>query len=150
VLRNSELFGVLEVILEETLGGETFERPVFAASFLWTAIRDAYVEAQAGKRLQPLPAFPPADRDLAFVLDEAVAYRMMAEAIREAGGEWLQKVELFDVYRGKQVGRDKKNIAVSLRFRHPERTLTDEEVDGWMENITALVKERTGGLLRDW
>ena len=74
----------------------------------------------------------------------------MADSIREAGGEYLQKVGVFDIYRGKQVGENKKNIAVSLQFRHPSRTLSDEEVDGWMNAIAKLVEERTGGKLRDW
>ncbi len=142
--------GIIELIPEEVLGGETFDRPVFTATVPWTVIRDGYVELVAKRAFRQLPGFPAAERDLAFVVDESVAYKRMYDAIRDAGGEWLEKVELFDVYRGKQVGENKKNLAVNLRFRHPDRTLTDEEVDGWMEAIAAKVHESTGGKLRDW
>ncbi len=145
-----EQVGIVDTITEDKLGGETFERPVFTAAFPWDWVKAAHTDAKSKKHFQPLPAFPAADRDLAFVVDEAAAYLRMREAIREAGGEWLERIELFDVYRGKQVGAGMKNLAVNLRFRHPERTLTDEEVDGWINAITSLVTERTGGKLRDW
>jgi phenylalanyl-tRNA synthetase beta chain len=142
--------GVFESVLEEAIGGETFERPVFTATFTWQWLKSCYIGSREKREFHPMPAYPAVDRDLAFVVDEPVAYRRMYDAIREAGSQWLQKVEVFDVYRGKQVGEGKKNIAVALRFRNPERTLTDEEVDGWMSEIASLVKERTGGSIRDW
>ena len=142
--------GIFESVLEEALGGETFDRPIFTASFTWDWVKSTYVKVKADKQFGALPSFPAAERDLAFVIDEPVAYRRMHDAIREAGGKLLERVELFDIYRGKQVGEGMKNLAVSLRFRSPDRTLTDEEVDGWMSGIISLVKERTGGKLRDW
>jgi phenylalanyl-tRNA synthetase beta chain len=150
VQRGDKAFGFLEAIPEETLGGDTFERPIFTAVFPWSAIKDAYVECQLKKAFKPLPNFPAVERDLAFVLDESVAYRRMAEAVHAAAGEYLERLSVFDVYRGKQVGEGKKNLAIKLKFRHPERTLTDVEVDGWIEEIVKLVEERTGGKIRDW
>jgi phenylalanyl-tRNA synthetase beta chain len=150
IQRDKATAGFLEAVLEDTLGGETFERPVLTAIFPWTFIRGAYVDSIAHKAFSPMPSFPAADRDLAFVLDESVAYRKMADAIREAAGPHLERLSVFDVYRGKQVGENMKNVAVNLRFRHPDRTLTDAEVDSWMNLVVELVKERTGGKLRDW
>jgi len=145
-----ETIGVIEAILEDALAGETFDRPVFIAAFPWEFIRDKFIETNAKRSFAKLPTYPAAVRDLAFVLDESVAYSRMVKSIRDAAGEYLEKVELFDIYRGQQVGENKKNLAVSLRFRHPERTLTDEEVDGWMSTVAARVGENTGGKLRDW
>jgi len=150
IKRREETLGAVETIPEEVLGDETFERPIFTASFRWGVIKEAYINSRINKTFKPLPSFPAVERDLAFVLDESTAYRIMVEAIREAGGEWLESVKLFDLYRGKQVGENKKNVAVSLRFRHPQRTLTDEEVDERMKAIIERVAERTGGKLRDW
>jgi phenylalanyl-tRNA synthetase beta chain len=148
--RDGETLGIFDAALEDSLGGETFERPVLTASFAWSTIRQAHVDADARKAFRALPSFPAVERDLAFVLDESIAYRMMVQAIRAAGGEYLERVGVFDIYRGRQVGEDKKNLAVNLRFRHPDRTLTDAEVDEWMGAIIELVKDRTGGKLRDW
>ena len=150
VKSGDETIGVIEATLEDTLAGETFDRPVFTATFPWDFIRDKFIEKNAKRSFTKLPTFPSAVRDLAFVLDESVAYSRMVKSIRDAAGEYLEKVELFDIYRGQQVGENKKNLAVSLRFRHPERTLTDEEVDGWMSKVAARVGENTGGKLRDW
>ena len=150
IRRDSKPVGFLESILEDTLGGETFERPILTAIFPWSFIRQAYVDSISHKAFIQMPNFPAADRDLAFVLDESVAYRKMADAIREAAGPHLERLGVFDVYRGKQVGENKKNVAVNLRFRHSDRTLTDPEVDSWMTLVVELVIERTGGKLRDW
>jgi len=150
IRHDGENIGVFESIPAETLGGETFERAVFTASFPWVTIRDQYVISQEERAFRKLPSFPVVERDLAFVLDESVAYKRMHDAIRAVGGEWLEKVELFDVYRGKQVGDGKKNLAVNLIFRHPARTLTDAEVDEWIDTITSAVMDRAGGKLRDW
>jgi phenylalanyl-tRNA synthetase beta chain len=116
----------------------------------WKTARDAYVRNIETQSFRQLPTYPAADRDLAFVLDELVAYRRMLESIKSAAGEYLIKIEVFDVYRGEQVGENKKNLAVSLRFRHPERTLTDEEIDGWIANVVSQVGKNTGGTLRSW
>ncbi len=150
ITRGDENIGVIEMIHEDSLQGETFERPVTTMTIAWETVRDAYEKKIAGKTFHQLPVFPAAERDLAFVLDESVAYRRVLESIRSAAGEHLVNAELFDVYRGQQVGENKKNIALNLRFRHPERTLTDEEVDGWIADIIKLVEQNTQGRLRDW
>jgi len=145
-----DTIGVFEAVLEDILDGETFDRPVFTAVFPWEFIRDNFVKSNDEKLFVKLPTFPATLRDLAFVMDESIAYSRMQTAIRESAGEFLERVELFDVYRGKQVGDGMKNLAVNLKFRHPERTLTDEEVDGWISSVIDRVKENTGGKLRDW
>jgi phenylalanyl-tRNA synthetase beta chain len=142
--------GIIEIITEEILGGETFERPVLVAVIPWDVIKAAWLKYRAERYFTTPPTFPAVERDLAFVLDESVAYRIMEESIHEAGGEHLRKIEIFDVYRGKPLEPGMKNVAVAMKFRHPVRTLTDEEVDGWMESIIDLVAKRTGGKLRDF
>ena len=67
--------------------------------------------------------------------------------MREGGGELLASVELFDVYRGEQVGEGKKSLALRLAFRAPDRTLTDEEVAERRAAIEAALAE-IGGRLR--
>ncbi|MCX6646659.1 MAG: phenylalanine--tRNA ligase subunit beta [bacterium] len=150
VMRGGETIGVYEMTHEDTLDGETFERPVFTFAMPWKIARDAYLGSSETQSFKQLPTYPAADRDLAFVLDESVAYRRMLESIKSAAGDYLIKIEVFDVYRGEQVGENKKNLAVSLRFRHPERTLTDEEIDGWIANVVSDVGKNTGGTLRSW
>ena len=92
-------------------------------------------------------AFPPVDRDLAVVIPEEIEAATVLAAVREAGGELLDRVSVFDVYRGDQVGDGEKSLALRLRFRASDRTLSDEEVDPlWQEILSGL--EAIGGRLR--
>ena len=72
--------------------------------------------------------FPASTIDLAFVVDDRVPAARVESTLRDAGGELLEHVELFDVFRSDALGPGKVSVAFSLRFRAPDRTLTDEEV----------------------
>ncbi len=73
-------------------------------------------------------AFPVLRQDLAVTLPEAVPVAGMLAAVREAGGETLGNVEIFDVYTGPQVGDGMRSLALALSFRAKDSTLSDEDV----------------------
>ncbi|MBO8156414.1 MAG: phenylalanine--tRNA ligase subunit beta [Bacillaceae bacterium] len=105
-----------------------------------------YIEKE--ERYQPIPRYPSISQDLAFVVDEQVPSSNLLQAIKDAGGSYLQKVEVFDVYQGEHMEEGKKSIAYSLLFQNPEATLTDEEVDQAREEIIQTVKEKFNAQLR--
>jgi phenylalanyl-tRNA synthetase beta chain len=110
---------------------------------------DTLVEHGRGQpQLEPLARFPGLDRDLALVLDRDVSHERVEATIRDAGGALLERVALFDLYQGQQVAAGKKSLAYTLRFRAPDRTLTDAEADAAMAEITATVRSRFGALVR--
>ena len=78
---------------------------------------------------KPLPKYPAVTRDLALLCDEDLPVLTMEKAIQKACGHILERVELFDVYRGQQVPQGKKSVAFNLILRSAEHTLTDEEID---------------------
>jgi phenylalanyl-tRNA synthetase beta chain len=86
-------------------------------------------------------------QDIAVVVDDDVLAAEVEAAVREGGGELLERVTLFDVYRGEQVGEGKKSLALRLEFRAPDRTLTDEEVAELRAAIERALEE-LGGKLR--
>jgi phenylalanyl-tRNA synthetase beta chain len=90
---------------------------------------------------------PPVVQDIAVVVDEDVAAAEVEAAVIEGGGELLERVRLFDVYRGEQVGEGSKSLALRLEFRAPDRTLTDEEVAEVRARIEQQLAE-IGGKLR--
>ena len=92
-------------------------------------------------------AFPPVVQDIAVVVAEDVPAAEVEAAVAEGAGELLDRIELFDVYRGEQLGEGNKSLALRLEFRSPERTLTDEDVAGTRASIE-LALERIGGALR--
>lgn len=91
--------------------------------------------------------FPPFDRDLAVLVADEVPSADLISAVKAAGGELLTGVSVFDVYVGEGVGEGEKSLALRLRFRAPDRTLSEEEIEPvWTSVIQAL--ESAGGKLR--
>ena len=95
----------------------------------------------------PPPRFPAVERDLAIVASEALEAERLAEVIRGAGGEFLQAVVLFDVYRGAPLATDERSLAYRLTFGARDRTLTEADVDGAMAVVVRSVA-RAGGRIR--
>ncbi|HJR38764.1 MAG TPA: phenylalanine--tRNA ligase subunit beta, partial [Nocardioidaceae bacterium] len=92
--------------------------------------------------------FPVAKEDVALVVDAAVTAAAVAETLREGAGELLESVRLFDLYTGEQIGAGKKSLAYALRFRAPDRTLTDTETAAARDRAVALAVERHGAVHR--
>jgi phenylalanyl-tRNA synthetase beta chain len=97
---------------------------------------------------EDLISFPAVRQDLAVVVAEDVPAAAVLDVVREAGGPLLRRAEVFDVYRGAQVGEGRASLAIRLEFRAGDRTLTDEEVAERRERIVAALAERLGGELR--
>ena len=95
-----------------------------------------------------LPKFPAVTRDVALVMDEKVTVGSVLAVIRKAGGALLEKAEMFDIYRGAQLGEGKKSVAYSLVFRNAERTLTDDDVNPLMKKILKNCEDACGAVLR--
>jgi len=93
-------------------------------------------------------AYPAVRQDLAFVVDEPVPAGALVEAARAAAGPDLREFEVFDVYRGDQVGPGKKSIAFRAAFQSPERTLSDEDAAGLRGRIVAALESGFGAHLR--
>lgn len=97
---------------------------------------------------KPLSKFPKVQRDLAVVVDGAMASDAVRAVILEVGQPLVEEVAVFDVYTGPQVGLGRKNLAFALTYRSTERTLTDTEVSDAHQKIVQEVTKRLGGALR--
>jgi phenylalanyl-tRNA synthetase beta chain len=98
---------------------------------------------------RPVQAFPRADRDLAIVVQAPVRYADVKTAVDEAGGKLLEESRIFDVFVGGGIEPGSKSLALALAFRHPERTLTDAEVDKAVQRILQKLERDFGARLRD-
>jgi phenylalanyl-tRNA synthetase beta chain len=99
----------------------------------------------------PGPAFstfPVAKEDVALVVADDVTTAQVEAALREGAGEHLEAIRLFDVYTGDQVGAGHKSLAFALRFRAPDRTLTEQETGAARDAAVALAVERCGAVQR--
>ncbi len=95
-----------------------------------------------------LSHYPVAKEDVALVVDAAVTVAEVEAALREGAGELLESVRLFDVYTGSQVGEGRKSLAFALRFRAPDRTLTEGEAGAARDAAVALAAARCGAVQR--
>ncbi len=98
--------------------------------------------------LDPVSAHPVAKEDIALIVDEDVPVAELEAAVAEGGGELLESVRLFDIYRGTQVPEGKKSVAFALRLRASDRTLTDADAAAVREASVQAAVERFGAELR--
>ena len=96
----------------------------------------------------PVPKFPAVERDLSFVCEEALEVGRISDVIREAGGRLLESVNLFDIYRGPQIGEGMKSVSFTVMLRDPERTLNDEDSDRTVAKILKTLESKLGISLR--
>ncbi|TMA45507.1 MAG: phenylalanine--tRNA ligase subunit beta [Deltaproteobacteria bacterium] len=125
-----------------------FEVPAgtYLAELDWEALLE---RSLALKQLRGVPRFPAVARDLAFVVDANVPAEKLLGEIRAAdGGKVLERVTLFDVYRGAPVPEGRKSVAFGLSLRAPDRTLTDAEADALCSAIRDRLKARLGAEIR--
>lgn len=94
-----------------------------------------FASEHSEKEYHPLPKFPATTRDLALLCDDELPVQSIEKAIRSGAGKILEQVELFDIYKGKQIPEGKKSVAYNITMRSPDRTLTDEDVEKAMNKI---------------
>lgn len=101
-------------------------------------------ELEGTPTFRPLPQFPGVDRDLALLVPRHVSAESVLECIRGSGGELLDEITIFDVYRGGGVGEGERSLAFRLRFQAWDRTLTDKEVDRVIGKVAKRLLEDLG------
>ncbi len=139
---------------QEKLGGIGLLIPAFAHKIEREGVAVFELEfdeliKQAGTAFQmrPLPKFPAAKFDIAVVVDERVRAEEVHELVSGSGGKLLEKLELFDVFRGAPLPAGKKSLAYHLVLRSDERTLTDEDREKVAVAIRRALK-KIGGEIR--
>jgi phenylalanyl-tRNA synthetase beta chain len=88
--------------------------------------------------------FPAVFQDVALIVDDKIAAQSVVDAVREGAGELLEDVRLFDVYTGPQIGEGRKSLALALRFRAGDRTLTEDEASAARDAAVATAAQRVG------
>jgi len=103
----------------------------------------------------PLPAFhelsryPEVRRDLAVLVDRSLPAENVLTAVREAAGDSLRDLRLFDVYQGKGIDPQRKSLALGLTFQHSSRTLTEDEINAAVDAVVNLLASRFEATLRN-
>ncbi|AUM96912.1 TPA: phenylalanine--tRNA ligase subunit beta [Clostridium botulinum] len=108
-----------------------------------------YKYANVQKEYNQLPKFPAVTRDIAVIVDDTVLVQEIENIIKNGGGNILESIHLFDVYKGKQIPEGKKSIAYSIVYRNAQRTLKDSEVNKVHDKIVRTLEHKLGAQLRD-
>ena len=122
--------------------------PASAFEVLLDAVPARRAGKGASRPMLHLAALQPVERDFAFVVDEATPGAALAAAARGADKALIADVALFDVYRGPELGADRKSVALCVTLQPREATLTDAEIEAVGERIVAAVGKATGAVLR--
>jgi phenylalanyl-tRNA synthetase beta chain len=97
----------------------------------------------------PLPRYPYVERDVAFIVNNDITVSAVRDEILVVQSDIIEAINLFDIYKGKPVPKDKKSLAFSIRYRSADRTLTDSEVDELHSEIINRLKSTLNAEMRE-
>jgi phenylalanyl-tRNA synthetase beta chain len=118
-----------------------------------TAVLEIDLDALMAHSVEIPPApvvshHPLAKEDVALVVDDSIHAAEVEQALRAGAGELLESIRLFDVFTGPQIGEGKKSLAFALRFRAPDRTLTETETAAARDAAVAAAADAVGAVQR--
>ena len=143
ILINKEVAGCLGRLHPSIESKLNFKQPVY----LFEINIDKVVTA-IDEGFESISKFPEVRRDLAFLVDESVQASALISAVKNASGKYLVDLKLFDVYEGKDIENKGKSIALGLTFQHPCRTLTETEINSWINDAVTASLDSFGATLR--
>ncbi|MGQ9819271.1 MAG: phenylalanine--tRNA ligase subunit beta [Candidatus Kapaibacteriales bacterium] len=142
---NNRSIGHFGLVSEKIMQTFELENPVYVAKIF---IEELYSYKELFPKFSKVSPYPIVRRDLAFVVESDFSARDIELAIKESAGKFLKEIIVFDVYRGRNIGENRKSIAFALFFSSMERTLTDEEVDEAIDNVIRNIQIKFSAELR--
>lgn len=145
IIFKNRILGYFGLISKKILQALDLENPVYVAKIF---IEEIYSCQDTFPKLSKISPFPVVRRDLAFVVESSLNAKEIELAIKESAGKFLKEIIIFDVYKGRNIGENRKSIAFALFFSAMEKTLTDEEVGEAISNIIENVQSKFSAELR--
>ncbi|MBQ9914649.1 MAG: phenylalanine--tRNA ligase subunit beta, partial [Clostridia bacterium] len=137
--------GILGQIHPDVCDNYDIDGEVYVAQI---SLPDILTYAKNNKTYTPLPKYPAVTRDLALLVDDSVLAADIESLIRKKAKKLFAGLNLFDVYKGKQVPEGKKSMAYSLVLQSMEKTLTDAEVTETVNEVLTALEKELGATLR--
>lgn len=135
--------GVVSTVLRKA---SEIESPVYYADLNWTLLTRAVRKNVV--TYKEISKYPAVSRDLALLIDKNIEFSAIQDAAQRAEKKILKKVELFDVYEGKNLPEGKKSYAVNFILQDENGTLNDNQIDKIMQKIIGALKHTIGAELR--
>ena len=143
---NGELIGHFGALHPQVLANYDFNGMLILAADL--DMDKLYLSSPNNFMANPITAYPPVIEDLAIIAPESTTSAELVQVIKTAGGFLLKQVDLFDIFRGKQIGEGNKSLAYRLTYQAPNRTLTDKEVGKLRDRIIKQLEKELGVKVR--
>lgn len=137
--------GILGELHPDIKGKYEFVNPVYLFEIEWQKLLESIPK---GKRFVSLPRFPNVVRDIALVVSKNIEAGKILSLIKENGGSLIESLNVFDLYVGEQIPEGLKSLAISISYRHPGRTLTDDEVESIQQKIKSALVEKFRAKIR--
>ena len=144
--RGGKLLFELGLVAKSILASFDIEQEVYYAEINWTALMK-----KSGKgtvSFKEIAKFPAVSRDLALLVDKSVEFAQIEQIARSSEKKLLKKVELFDVYEGKNLPEGKKSYAVNFVLQDESKTMNDKQTDNVMKKIVQNLEKQLGASLR--
>jgi phenylalanyl-tRNA synthetase beta chain len=136
---NGETILEAGIVNKKTLDVFGIKQPVYFADLQWDVlIKNAIIAKPESKNI---PKFPSVQRDLAIVVGKQLAYEQIEKTVDRVKPKQLKEVQLFDIFESEKLGPSHKSMAVSFTFLDEERTLTDKDIDVWMNKIMSALEK---------
>lgn len=143
---NGKTVLALAGISKKELNVFDIKQPVFFADFDWEEL--LRLAAVARIEFREIPRFPAVNRDLAMVVPATLNYEEVEKSVYKLKVDKLQEVKLFDIFESEKLGKNKKSLAISFTFLDTEKTLTDKEIDAWMDRIRSTLEKEFNAEIR--
>ena len=136
----------LGIVNKNLLKGMGIHVEIYYADIHWSTLTKAVRKNQVS--YVELSKFPAVSRDLALLIDKSVEFAQIEQIARQAERKLLKRVELFDVYEGKNLPEGKKSYAVNFILQDEQKTMGDKQIEAIMNKIINNIKEQLGAELR--
>ena len=144
--RGGKKFVEMGLVSKKILKSAGIDQEVYYAELNWTALMKA-IKKQKVEYVE-ISKYPSVSRDLALLLDKGVEFARVEQIAYQSEKKLLKKVELFDVYEGKNLPEGKKSYAVNFILQDEQKTLNDKQIEAIMNKIIANLKKELGAELR--
>lgn len=143
---NDKELGILGEIHPDVLENYEIDTRSYVAVLDFNTLME---NANMERQYEPLPKYPAVTRDIAMLVKDEILVKQIENIIKRCSGKLLEELQLFDVYKGKQIPEGMKSVAYSITFRAKDRTLTDEDINAVFDKIVDELKTNLGAQLRE-
>lgn len=144
--RGGKLLAEMGAVCKALLKASGIDNPVYYADLNWTALAKAVRKNKVGYK--EISKYPAVSRDLALLIDKSTDFAQIELIAYQTEKKLLKRVELFDVYEGKNLPEGKKSYAVNFILQDESRTLNDKQIDAVMNKLINNIKNKLGAELR--